>query len=484
MDMHNDYKDGALADDEEPSEDGRRTTASPPTSGTVKSDEILRNYLSAGNDILPTTHTTTSLHKRNAKRVMCVKCELSVSKTYWKRHITTQKHLSSNINLRPPVPSRCGMESPMHQQQHQQGSPLVSSDFPNMNSGESGPVPPKISRVVVGEEKNIKDVAVDLSHSRIETQTPQQHPWGSPSVPTDLPKMHSGGHLSGGGSGPFPPTISSAVAENVEGGSASAPARPCIDCGKQEERSAISSRPRLTVGTEAVNEGTPNPYQPMLLTLLGLQTKQISSSKITPVVEEWQQDTRKQEGLCAPSLQAKTKQRRAYFQPRERIENLSSHGDEKECANCLLEEIVSLRSTMSKEIEQRAVNSYNAYYETMAKLGDFCTEQLLNDVRALEEYVKRMEAVEDLCENMSHDSNAIENETVVRCDKNVLRVIGEIDELLNAIRILVRICEKQRLHKEAHALELSLELILRRRNYILNVSVPTESAPPYDSFPC
>ncbi|KAG8270301.1 hypothetical protein J6590_097966 [Homalodisca vitripennis] len=519
MDTHNDYKDGALTDDdEEPSGDGRRTTASPPTSGTVKSDGIL-----------PTTHTTTSPHKRNAKRVMCVKCELSVSKVYWKRHITTKKHLSSSINPRPPVPSRCDMESPS-----------VSSDFPKTNSGESGPVPPKISRVVVREEKDMKDVAVDLSHSRIETQTSQQHPggspsvstdlpkmhsggqlWeekdmkdvavdlshsrietqtsqqhpgGSPSVSTDLPKMHSGGHLSGGESGPFPPTISSAVPETVESDSASAPARPCIDCGKQEERNAISSRPRLTVDTEAVNEGTPKTCQPILLTLLGLQTKQTSSlvatnsqnihngghlsdgqpsaspPKITPVAEEGQRDTRKQEGLCAPSLQVKTKQRRAYFQPRERIENLSSQGNEKVCANRLLEEIVSLRSTMSKEIERRAVNSYNAYYETMAKLGDFCTEQLLNDVRTLEEYVKRMEAVEDLVKTLTF--RTLQNDTHV------------LHELLNAMRILVRICEKQRLHKEAHALELSLELILRRRNYILNVSVPTGSAPPYDSFPC
>lgn len=68
----------------------------------------------------------------------------------------------------------------------------------------------------------------------------------------------------------------------------------------------------------------------------------------------------------------------------------------------------------------------------------------------------------------------------------VLQVVEEIDHLLTAMRILTRTSERQRLHAQTHALEFSVELLLRRRNYILNVSlvVGTNQPPPYDLFPC
>lgn len=67
---------------------------------------------------------------------------------------------------------------------------------------------------------------------------------------------------------------------------------------------------------------------------------------------------------------------------------------------------------------------------------------------------------------------------------HVLRVIEELDDILTALRLLIRACEKRKLHDPTHALELSLELVLRRRNYILNVSSVVGTGPPYDVFPC
>lgn len=66
----------------------------------------------------------------------------------------------------------------------------------------------------------------------------------------------------------------------------------------------------------------------------------------------------------------------------------------------------------------------------------------------------------------------------------VLGVIEELDDILTSLRLLTRTCEKQRLHDPAHAFELCLEIVLRRRNYILNVSSIAGTGPPYDVFPC
>lgn len=65
--------------------------------------------------------------------------------------------------------------------------------------------------------------------------------------------------------------------------------------------------------------------------------------------------------------------------------------------------------------------------------------------------------------------------------RTVLRVVEELDDLLMAFRLMIRSCERHKLHGETHALELSAEILLRRRNYILNVS---SSSRRYDSFPC
>lgn len=67
---------------------------------------------------------------------------------------------------------------------------------------------------------------------------------------------------------------------------------------------------------------------------------------------------------------------------------------------------------------------------------------------------------------------------------DVLRVVDEINDILTAVRLLIRTCERCKLHRETHALEICLELMLRRRNYILNVSFVTNENYGYDSFPC
>lgn len=70
-------------------------------------------------------------------------------------------------------------------------------------------------------------------------------------------------------------------------------------------------------------------------------------------------------------------------------------------------------------------------------------------------------------------------------EHKVLHVVEEIDDLMTALRFLVRTCESRGFHCETHALELALELLLRRRNYILNVTSNLgRGPPPYDSFPC
>lgn len=48
-----------------------------------------------------------------------------------------------------------------------------------------------------------------------------------------------------------------------------------------------------------------------------------------------------------------------------------------------------------------------------------------------------------------------------------------------ALKTLTRTCERRTLHRESHLLDLSSELLLRRRNYIMNVS-----GSPFDSYPC
>lgn len=66
----------------------------------------------------------------------------------------------------------------------------------------------------------------------------------------------------------------------------------------------------------------------------------------------------------------------------------------------------------------------------------------------------------------------------------MLRVIEELDNIMTALRLLIKACEKIKLHIPTHALELCLELILRRRNYILNVCRVTGTGLRYDAFPC
>lgn len=68
--------------------------------------------------------------------------------------------------------------------------------------------------------------------------------------------------------------------------------------------------------------------------------------------------------------------------------------------------------------------------------------------------------------------------------RRVLRVIEELDDILTALRVLTRTCEKRKLHMSTHALELASEIVLRRRNYILNACSMAGIGPTYDSFPC
>lgn len=79
-------------------------------------------------------------------------------------------------------------------------------------------------------------------------------------------------------------------------------------------------------------------------------------------------------------------------------------------------------------------------------------------------------------------------ETTDTIDSNcscALRVIEELNSILIALRMLIKTCENHRLHRQAHALELSLELMLRRRNYILNIySISAGSGSLYGEFPC
>lgn len=85
-------------------------------------------------------------------------------------------------------------------------------------------------------------------------------------------------------------------------------------------------------------------------------------------------------------------------------------------------------------------------------------------------------------------SEAIGPSNVAHESLQVPHVVQELDCLLAAIRLLVRACERRRLHRQMHALQLSCELMLRRRNYILNVQLllpgGSEEAPAYNSFPC
>lgn len=86
-------------------------------------------------------------------------------------------------------------------------------------------------------------------------------------------------------------------------------------------------------------------------------------------------------------------------------------------------------------------------------------------------------------------SNCLSTENLAREEGNnkgscVLRVVEELDGLLAALRLLIRTCEKQSFHIQTHALTFSLEIILRRRNYILNVSSSNMDSPPYERYPC
>lgn len=90
-------------------------------------------------------------------------------------------------------------------------------------------------------------------------------------------------------------------------------------------------------------------------------------------------------------------------------------------------------------------------------------------------------------ENIESDSISAEPLAQEEANKNgncVLRVVGELDGLLAALRLLIRTCEKQRFHIQTHALAFSYEIILRRRNYILNVSSSNSDSPPYERYPC
>lgn len=82
-----------------------------------------------------------------------------------------------------------------------------------------------------------------------------------------------------------------------------------------------------------------------------------------------------------------------------------------------------------------------------------------------------------------HVRESNEKDVAQGCER-VLHVVEELDDILAALRLLIRACEKLKLHDPVHALELSLEVALRRRNYILNVSSVSGIGPSYDIYPC